>query len=598
MKEKKRKPKTKAKKAIVNDHGTTEPSSPEPEIYLLEFLDGLRKDLPLPEAISDEQIKSWLDKEGASSREGNTNAYFIGWTLAARLKGISHGHQTAWLKSQEATYGRSTRLLQLYMQVARGIDTLPKSKSATALRISVLDTPLRDIPKALMVAAGKAPKTTPETSAPPAEAVWKKWNKKLSGLLEEAHNDAVLRAAALPALESAFTSLTRGAGTPHSTTNPTPERSLTLRKKDLTTVLSRLPILKSNGVLLLRVTRQGDDGEVEIVAGNDFALVGVPVPAFVGNLAPDRLFVSRAFLQNLLKTITRSSGTVEFVVDEKDQLVAYYGRGKYPLKSIDLRQADGWPVIQKREESDDVWPAQEFATILHVAQVLRQARSQLRTTALCDFLAFGPTLAVASLRGDDAVVVGQVGTQTNTVLHGQMVPALLSMLDGTQEVIASGDPHRFVVNTSQCFGMVVSSKSRAALHLPTAVSEDDAWVCLPTARLRTGVRGLGRGVTPKDKVLLFEYDEGGKLMVRRVATERGDMANWGVPVLETGGSSKWKGVGCWHSYLDAVLSVWPCYQIRLGYVSAEKGDFDQIVLSTPEGFSPYLKIVLPQVLER
>ena len=105
-----------------------------------------------PATVGAKKIKAWLTEADGSARAGARSAYLVGRTLRAQRP--KHGKVAAWSEEQAAKLGRAPRSICLYMQVAQVID----SESATPLPISILDRPLREVPKAIKnVRAGLAP---------------------------------------------------------------------------------------------------------------------------------------------------------------------------------------------------------------------------------------------------------------------------------------------------------------------------------------------------------------------------------------------------------------------------------------------------------
>lgn len=597
VKEKTTKPKTKAKKAIVPDDDGTERGSvvEEDEISILEHINALRKDLPIPEAIGDDQLKSWLSEEGLSSREGNSRAYLVGWTLAARRKGISHGHQTAWLESQEAVFGLGIRSMQLRMQVAVGLDSLPKS--ATALRISILDAPLRDIPMALKVATGEAP---PASTKPPdnAKTLWKKWNKKLSAMVEEAQDDAVLRAVALPALESAVKSLTREAGTHHSTVNPHPERSVTLRKKDLTAALSRLHVVESGGgVLLVQVTGKSEDGEVEIITGSSDTRVAVVIPAMIGDDAPDTFRLSRTFLENACKAVVSPSGTLE-VMEDQNQIFVYFGHGKTPLGEGGKLKPPKWPILPRKSKNEEAWSAQDLATLLLVVQGLRRTIDRLWERGAPAAVVYCSELAANPGSGDDLLAVGRVGEEARVKLTHTMASLLLKIIPGQASATVHKTPNLLTIRSTDRYGAVRTIEENRQISLHPFPQSTGNWIVLPVGPLRTAVKGLHRGPRLPFWVNEITVDTSGMAILKRQDEGSKKLATWSLAIVSRGEavdtSGKWSLV-CWQPLLEAVLAVWPHYLIQFEERLFNKRKL--VVLSTPEGASPALKVLMTNPAE-
>jgi len=88
----------------------------------------------------------------------------VGRALNARRDSLKHGDVARWEKTVAKTLGREPRTLQLYRQIARGLDD---AEIATALRLSDLDTGQQALLRKISaVRAGRDPDATPEAPSP------------------------------------------------------------------------------------------------------------------------------------------------------------------------------------------------------------------------------------------------------------------------------------------------------------------------------------------------------------------------------------------------------------------------------------------------
>ena len=135
----------------------TKPSAPEhineaPPDATKEQMSDLRAylaehpDYGIPvEKVDDKKLRDWIDGARDFARKSTRFAFFAGRVLLDARKKLAHGEAEAWQEEQAAKFDRSTRTLRLYMLVANAIDT----ELATPLPISILDRPLREVPRAI-----------------------------------------------------------------------------------------------------------------------------------------------------------------------------------------------------------------------------------------------------------------------------------------------------------------------------------------------------------------------------------------------------------------------------------------------------------------
>ena len=81
-------------------------------------------------------LKDWLNDLDDNSRAGVRQAWVIGRVLDAQRRGYKRGQVKAWEAEQAKQLGKKPRSLQLYRQIAKGLDD---PKIATALRLPHLD---------------------------------------------------------------------------------------------------------------------------------------------------------------------------------------------------------------------------------------------------------------------------------------------------------------------------------------------------------------------------------------------------------------------------------------------------------------------------
>ncbi len=108
-------------------------------------------------SIKPKQIKGWLATLDENNRQGVRQAWLVGRVLNAQRARVpkGKGNVTKWEKSVAKLLGKEPRTLQLYRQVAEGLDD---SKIATALRESHLDDGLNKVVQRIRnVRDGRAP---------------------------------------------------------------------------------------------------------------------------------------------------------------------------------------------------------------------------------------------------------------------------------------------------------------------------------------------------------------------------------------------------------------------------------------------------------
>ena len=129
-----------------------------------------------PHASTDKNLDVWLAELNEHRRAGARTAYLVGRVLRAHRP--QHGKVAAWEQEQAARLSRSARSVRLYMQVAEAID----ADLATPLPISVLDRPLREVPRAIRnVRVGRDADTQPKSK--PKVGKVQQWKRRAKNLL-------------------------------------------------------------------------------------------------------------------------------------------------------------------------------------------------------------------------------------------------------------------------------------------------------------------------------------------------------------------------------------------------------------------------------
>lgn len=132
-----------------------------------------------PAKTTTKNLVAWLAEVDVHARGGARAAYLVGRVLLARRAKLKHGTVAAWTNEQTASLDRAPRTIRLYMQVAEAIDEL-----ATPLPISVLDRPLRDVPRAIRnLRAGRDEDAGPLANPKPKIGKVQQWKLSAKCLL-------------------------------------------------------------------------------------------------------------------------------------------------------------------------------------------------------------------------------------------------------------------------------------------------------------------------------------------------------------------------------------------------------------------------------
>jgi hypothetical protein len=106
-------------------------------------------------SVGQSELAKWISEIDATGRVGVQQAWMVGRVLNAKRAQLPHGQVTAWEKSVCEKTGKKPRILQLYRQVAEGLD---HPEFATALRKEHLDGGLNAVIRRIRnVASGRPP---------------------------------------------------------------------------------------------------------------------------------------------------------------------------------------------------------------------------------------------------------------------------------------------------------------------------------------------------------------------------------------------------------------------------------------------------------
>lgn len=106
-------------------------------------------------SVDQSELGKWILEIDETGRVGVQQAWLVGRVLNAKRVQLPHGQVTAWEKSVCEATGKKPRILQLYRQIAEGLD---RPEIATALRKEHLDDGLNAVIRRIRnVANGRPP---------------------------------------------------------------------------------------------------------------------------------------------------------------------------------------------------------------------------------------------------------------------------------------------------------------------------------------------------------------------------------------------------------------------------------------------------------
>ena len=117
-----------------------------------------------PEQVKTRRLKRWLRDLDEQSRSGVRQAWLIGRALNVQRAGLKRGEVGRWEKDVAKKLDKEPRTLQLYRQIAEGLDD---PKIATALRRTHLDGGLQSVARCIRnVRGGRQPEQRPPAPNP------------------------------------------------------------------------------------------------------------------------------------------------------------------------------------------------------------------------------------------------------------------------------------------------------------------------------------------------------------------------------------------------------------------------------------------------
>lgn len=179
----------------------------EADQTIKEYLDGCEAAKVEAATATDADLRRWLEEERGHGRDGARLAYHVGRVLLVRRDRdkVPHGQSAAWSKARAAELERKPSIIRLYMQVAKDIGAI----LPTPLAVSVLDRPLREVPRAIRkVRDGLDPDADVEKPEPTPDEKAARWRRQADRLLKDAVADPDLRealAAFMKAVKEAVT---------------------------------------------------------------------------------------------------------------------------------------------------------------------------------------------------------------------------------------------------------------------------------------------------------------------------------------------------------------------------------------------------------
>jgi hypothetical protein len=529
------------------------------EETLQDHLQGLRAGLPDPGLVDDRQIRSWLEAEGGATKDSNEKALLAGWVLASREQGIPHGQKTAWLDEQAKALGRSIRTLQMYMQVATELEAI----SATPLRISILERPLREIPSLIRQATGAAkakPKVTPSTPSALAE----RWAAKFKRLVEEAEFDAQLREAILPELERAARSLKRrpSPGGGDGTASGHDDRTVGVRKQDLSAALKQLRACRPKGHMTLRVEERGESGRVALSVANKGAAVTVSMPAMVGQRAPDEMVVPVGAVRKLATVPRTRTGLLEFQQFEGAEVKVLLGSGVIPMPPV----VGASPHVRPQATTPDVsWMPQDLATVLRAGlSVQRMGGTAFHLKGAVAVFGAGVGAAVLGDKGLRLFAISNP-TAPSAAISNEWARTLLAMLETANAVELHTSSSRIIARGSSSLTAEVPVTVHDPLPAISLPETQGLGLVAPAARLRGALEATRPGVAGAPVALSLDSGRS-VLTVSRTATGSGKAATWELRVALPEGRDawpKWPLVQVHHGMLEGAVVAWPHHWIEL-----------------------------------
>lgn len=135
----------------------------------------------------------WLKKIDENGKDAARTAYHVGMRLldeqaaaVAAADGRGRDVKGVWLASRVKSLGKKESTLWLYMKIARTVTAI----SPTALKLSVLKLPLRDVPQALRNQAKGLPLRASESTKKATDPITT-WKNRADGLISRAEPDKV-----------------------------------------------------------------------------------------------------------------------------------------------------------------------------------------------------------------------------------------------------------------------------------------------------------------------------------------------------------------------------------------------------------------------
>jgi len=144
---------------------------------VVDFLTACQPARRNPDRVADDDLLEWLAQETGSTRLSCRWAFHVGRILLYRRQQLGYGQVKTWEEKTARKLKRSPRSIRLYVQVAK----LLQGESATALPVSILDRPLREVPQAVRRKLSSEPTVSP---AKPVSAS-DRWARRASKLLSD-----------------------------------------------------------------------------------------------------------------------------------------------------------------------------------------------------------------------------------------------------------------------------------------------------------------------------------------------------------------------------------------------------------------------------